>query len=470
MLFKRPRIGDFYADAELKQQIWQFNEGYKTFLNQGKTEREAIQVAITTAKAHGFVEASTQTQVKTGDKIYFINRDKNLCLMHIGQEPLTNGFNMVASHVDAPRLDLKPAPLHEDSAMVLLKTHYYGGIKKHHWVNRPLALHGVVVLKNGKTITICLGEDPHDPIFMIPDIEPHLSKNIQNERKADVVIKGEELQIIIGSLPPLNADKNDKQPLKTAITQLIADEYGFEEEDWFSAEISAVPADKARDVGLDRAMVGAYAHDDRGCVYTSLMGLLAAPDVLKRTAMVFLTDKEEIGSTGSTGMQSDFFVYSVAQTLKLLGVASDAVTLQETLWRSFCLSADVKGAFNPIYSAVYDEQNTPFTNAGPAITKYTGIRGKVGSSDADAELVAALRQLLSAHNIPYQFCVTGKVDEGGGNTIAKFVASRGPRTIDLGLPMLSMHAPCEIVSKYDIYSYYRAMTVFFSDGLTLAHG
>lgn len=470
MLFKRPRVGDFYADEELKKQVWHFNEGYKTFLNQGKTEREAIAVAITTAQAHGYVEASTLTSAKAGDKIYFINRDKNLCLMHLGQEPLTDGFNMVASHVDAPRLDLKPAPLHEDSGMVLLKTHYYGGIKKHHWVNRPLALHGVVVLKSGKTITVCLGEEASEPIFMIPDIEPHLSKNAQNDRKADVVIKGEELQIIIGSLPPLNADKNDKTPIKTAIAAMIAEKYGFEEEDWFSAEISAVPADKARDVGLDRAMVGAYAHDDRGCVYTSLMGLLAAPAQIKRTAMVFLTDKEEIGSTGSTGMQSDFFVYCVAMALKLVGSAGDAVTLQESLWRSFCLSADVKGAFNPLFSAVYDEQNAPFTNAGPAITKYTGARGKVGSSDADAELVAALRQLLSAHNVPYQYCVTGKVDEGGGNTIAKFVAARGPRTIDLGLPMLSMHAPCEIVSKYDVYSYYRAMTVFFSHGLTLAQG
>ncbi|NIZ47310.1 aminopeptidase [Entomospira nematocerorum] len=466
MLFERPKFHQFFATEEVNKSVFAFAEQYKHFLNIAKTERKTIQEAIHLAQKAGFKPAHDATKLQPGDKVYFINRDKNLALFHVGQESLLQGVNLIASHADSPRLDLKPMPLQEDINLALLKTHYYGGIKKYHWISKPLSLHGIIILKDGSKISITIGEDSQDPVFMIPDIEPHLSRNIQNERKATEIVKGEEMQLVIGSYPLIH-DEKEKGSVKKAILQILHDKYGIEEADFLSAELSAVPAGKARDVGFDRSMIGAYGHDDRSCVYTSLLALFDIEKTPQKTAMVFIADKEEIGSTGSTGMQSDYFVFAMAQLLKLTGNSANPLDIQEMLWNSICVSADVKAAFDPIFSAVYDESNNPRINCGPSITKYTGARGKSGANEADAELVAGLRELLTQANLPYQFGTTGKVDEGGGSTVSKFIAMRGVRTIDVGLPMLSMHAPYEIASKFDIYSYYQAMHVFLQQGLSI---
>ncbi|NIZ19655.1 aminopeptidase [Entomospira culicis] len=466
MQFERPKFNQFFGKKEEVEAVFSFANRYKTFLNVAKTERESITEAIRLAQEAGYVDATSLTSVKPGDKLYMVNREKNLALFHIGENPIHQGINLVASHVDSPRLDLKPMPLQEDINLALLKTHYYGGIKKYQWVSKPLAIHGVVILKNGKKVEIVIGEEKSDPVFMIPDIEPHLSRHIQNDRKATETIKGEEMQLVVGSLPLIQDDKH-KGAVKKAILKILNEKYGLEEADLFSAELSIVPASKARDVGFDRSLIGAYGHDDRSCAFTSLIGLLEQTSTPKKTAMVFLADKEEIGSTGSTGMQSDYFVYAMSKVLKMSGNSASPLDVQEMLWNSICISADVKPAFEPIFSSVYDESNSARLNGGPSITKYTGARGKSGASDADAELVAGLRALLSSANIPYQWGASGKVDEGGGGTVAKFVAHRGVRTIDLGLPMLSMHAPYELASKFDVYSYYQAMKAFFSQGIQI---
>lgn len=464
MFLERATFKQFFSENDKITEVFSFANNYKEFLHTSKTERESIQTSIKLAQKAGYIDGNSIHKAKPGDKIYFVNREKNVALFHIGKHPLQQGINIVASHVDSPRLDLKPMPLQEDSDLALLKTHYYGGIKKFHWVSKPLALHGIVILQDGTKVDIIIGEDKNDPVFMIPDIEPHLSRFIQNDRKATEIIKGEEMQIIVGSLP-LTQDNKNKNAVKQAILKILEAQYNIREEDLLSAELSAVPAGKARDVGFDRSMIGAYGHDDKSCVFSSLKALIDQKDIPEKTSMIFLVDKEEIGSTGSTGMQSDYFIFTINKLLELTHSPVTPLATQEVLWNSTCISADVKPAYDPIFSTVYDESNTAKINGGVSITKYTGVRGKSGASDADAELVAGIRRLLSSNNIPYQWGTSGKVDEGGGGTVAKFIAMRGVRTIDLGLPIFSMHAPYEIASKFDIYSYYLAIKAFLNQGV-----
>ncbi|NIZ19656.1 aminopeptidase [Entomospira culicis] len=456
-----------YSEAKV-QEAFGFAEGYKKFSNEVKTEREAVRYSQQLAESMGYKNGFEATSVKAGDKIYFINRHKNIALIHIGSENIQKGVNIVAAHVDAPRLDLKPMPLYESADMALLRTHYYGGIKKYQWVNTPLALHGVVVLKDGTTKEIRIGYDDEDPIFVIPDILPHLSANVQNERKATETIKGEELQLLAGSMPKISLDNSKEQakhPIKLAILEHLHTQYGMTEEDFCSAEIEVVPALEAQDIGFDRSMIGAYAHDDRMCSYSALQAILNLKHTPKRTAMVFLADKEEIGSTGSTGMESDFFVYALAKTVKALGFSYDATQMMELLWNSKALSADVDVALNPNFKGVHDESNAPVINKGITIAKYTGSGGKYMGSEADSEFVAALRQLLTQKGIPHQFGEMGKIDEGGGGTVAQFLAHRGVQVVDCGGPVMGMHAPMELISKIDLFSNYETYHIFLEEGL-----
>ncbi|MGL4524856.1 MAG: aminopeptidase [Spirochaetia bacterium] len=449
--------------AEQQKQAFEFAQGYKIFLDEGKTERMAIHVALEAAKAHGYCSLAENSQIKIGDKFYFLNQDRNLCLVHIGQEPLTAGLSIVAAHVDSPRLDLKPQPLYEELNLALLKTHYYGGIKKYQWGSRPLALHGIVCLTSGETKHIHIGEDPEDPVFCIPDLLPHLDRKIQRERKADEVLRGEELRIIIASLPS-SCDESIKFPVKQAVLDKLNKEFGIQEEDFLSAELQIVPAGKSRDVGLDRALVGGYGQDDRVCSYAGLQALLEQKNPQK-TAMLFLADKEEIGSVGTTGMQSSFWRYVIAQLLSNSDQPTDPQTQMQVLWRSICLSADVTAAIDPIFKDVHEEQNSAKLNFGLTLTKYTGSAGKSHASDADPRLIASLRKILSDAKIPYQVGQMGKVDEGGGGTVAAFFANHGVRTLDCGVPILSMHSPFEVLSKLDLYAMFCAYQSFFTQGL-----
>lgn len=450
-----------------RQEAFAFSVAYEQFLNACKTEREAVTHTLALAEKAGYTDGFKAKNLKAGDKVYFINRAKNIALLHVGHKPLSEGFNLVAAHTDSPRLDLKPAPLTESGQLAFLKTHYYGGIKKYQWVNIPLALHGVVVLKDGTTHTICLGEAADDPIFLIPDLLPHLSAKIQGERKATELIKGEELQIIIGSEPLMSAKEDAKNPIKMAVLEHLNRLWGMEEEDFFSAELTAVPAGPVRELGLDRGMLAGYGHDDKMCSYAAVRAILDLEQPPQTSVMTFLADKEEIGSTGSTGMQSDFLMYVVAKALQAVNLPCDQLHVMECLWRSVALSADVNATLNPMFKEVHDLTNAPTVNAGITISKYTGSGGKFMANDADAELVAGLRQLLHKHQVPHQFGELGKVDEGGGGTVAQFLAHRGMAVIDCGGPVLSMHAPLEIISKLDLYANYETYKYFFVDGIKL---
>ncbi|NIZ47309.1 aminopeptidase [Entomospira nematocerorum] len=455
-----------YNPAKVKE-AFAFAEDYKAFSDAVKTEREAVSYAKHLAEQYGYKNGLTITSAKPGDKLYFINRHKNIALVHIGQEDIQKGLHILAAHVDAPRLDLKPLPLYEAADMAMLKTHYYGGIKKYQWVNTPLALHGVVILKDGTTKTIQIGSHEDDPIFMIPDILPHLSTNIQNSRKATETLKGEELQLLVGSIPVISVDPKDeiKHPIKKAILEHLHSTYGMVEEDFTSAELEVVPAFKAQDIGLDHSMIGAYAHDDRMCSYSALRALFQLQETPRKTAMVFLADKEEIGSTGSTGMESDFFVYAIGKTLKAMNLQYDTTQMMELLWSSQALSADVDVAYNPNFKDVHDATNAPMINKGITIAKYTGSGGKFMGSEADAEMVAKLRHLLTKRGIPHQFGEMGKIDEGGGGTVAQFLAHRGVQVVDCGGPVMGMHAPMELISKTDLFSNYETYLAFLEEGL-----
>lgn len=460
----RKHLSNLYS-AEQKAQAVSFCEGYKHFLNKARTERLAIAEALDAAKKAGYVSIDDKQNLKSGDKVYFLNQGKNLCLIHIGQQKITNGLSIVCAHVDSPCLDLKPQPVYEDNEFGLMKTHYYGGIKKYQWGSRPLALHGIVCLKDGNRITLNIGDNEDDPVFTIPDLLPHLDAKVQRDRKANEVLRGEELRIIVYSTPSApKKDNEEKGLVKKALLTHLKEQYNIGEEDFLSAELHIVPAGKCRDIGLDRALIGGYGQDDRICSYAGLQAVLELKDAPEKTAMLFLADKEEIGSVGTTGMKSSFWRYVIAQLLHKCGENSENHTLMQTLWNSVCLSGDVTAGVDPIFKEVYDEQNSAKLHYGLTLTKYTGSGGKYHASEADAGLIASLRRLFSEHQIPYQVGQLGKVDEGGGGTVAAFLANHGVRTLDCGVAVLAMHSPFEIASKWDIYAMYRAYHIFLAQG------
>ena len=428
-------------------------EDYKSFLDKAKTEREAVAVTMKYAFAHGFAPLKRDMKLKPGSKVYMDIDEKAIMLAVIGERPLSEGVNIAAAHIDSPRLDLKQVPLYEDGDMAFFKTHYYGGIKKYQWVAQPLSLHGVVIKKDGTTVNIVIGEDEADPAFMITDLLPHLGKD-QMKKTLEEAFTGEHLNILIGSRPTGGAD--DKDRVKLTIMNILNEKYGIKEEDFMSAEIEAVPLMRARDVGFDRSMIGAYGHDDRSCAFAALKAILDLTTAPQMTAVCILADKEEIGSEGISGMQSAAFDYFMEELCD-----SAEVKLRDCYKSSFCISGDVCNAFDPNFADVSEKQNSAKLGCGMAIMKYTGSRGKSGSSDASAEIIAMLRGIFDEKDIVWQMGGLGKVDQGGGGTVAKFMANRNITTIDAGVPVLSMHAPYEIVSKLDCYMTYKGILAIY---------
>jgi len=436
---------------EEKLEMNVYAEAYKKYLDASKTEREAVKTSVKEAEAKGFKAYDFGDPVVAGGKYYYNNRGKSLYLFVIGSESLENGIRISAAHIDSPRIDLKQNPLYEDSGMAFFKTHYYGGIKKYQWTALPLALHGTVALTNGQTVDICIGEDANDPVFYINDLLPHLAAEQMNKRAGDV-ISGENLNILVGSEP---VDTEGDEKIKLNVLKLLNEKYGITEADFLSAEISAVPAEKARDVGFDRSLICAYGHDDRVCAYPSLTAILEC-DAPKATLMTILADKEEIGSEGNSGMQCQVFLDIVSELAKATGSNYSKVKAH-----SMCLSADVNAAFDPNFGNVYEKRNASFINRGVVLTKYTGSRGKSGTSDASAEFVGYVRNIFDNAGIAWQTAELGKVDVGGGGTVAKYIANYNIDVVDLGVAVISMHAPYEIISKADLYSTYRAIKAFF---------
>lgn len=460
MLYKKTN-GWKNISSEKMEKVFTMGEEYKKVLDLGKTEREFVELATSFAKECGFIDARLKDTLVPGDKVYYLNRHKNIVLAVIGKEDILKGINYIVSHIDSPRLDLKQNPLYEELELAYMKTHYYGGIKKYQWASIPLALHGVVVLSNGEKVKVVIGEHEDDPVFTVPDILPHLDRKVQGDRTAREVIKGEELQIIVGSIPTTINDEEIKDSVKYAILEKLNDIYGIVEEDFISAELELVPSQKAKDVGLDRSLIGAYGQDDRICAYTSLRAILDIQDVPERTAVCFLADKEETGSDGSTGLQSDFIDYFTADMIfKTKRIYSD-LYLKETLWNSKALSSDVNAGIDPIFKSVHDEQNAPKLGYGVVIVKYTGSGGKYGTNDADAEYVGEIRKMLNDNGVLWQTGMLGKVDEGGGGTVAKYLAKKGISTIDIGPALLAMHSPFEISSKLDVFETYKAYKAFY---------
>ncbi|MCF0122874.1 MAG: aminopeptidase [Ruminiclostridium sp.] len=433
--------------------IQDYCEGYKTFLDEGKTERECVEYAIHLAEAAGFRPLVRGENLRPGDKVYRNNRGKALTLAVIGKKSLAEGAVIGAAHIDSPRLDLKQNPLYEEKEMAYLKTHYYGGIKKYQWTTIPLALHGVVVLENGETRTICIGEEPGEPQFTVGDLLPHLAAD-QAKRTMGDIVTAEQLNVFIGSRPYGREEGSDR--VKTTILALLNEKYGMVEEDFLSAELVAVPAAKAVDIGLDRSVVGAYGQDDRVCSYACLKALLELDNPV-RTAVCVLADKEEIGSEGVSGMQSAAFDTFMSDLCDAQGVPLKAC--YET---SFCLSADVTAAYDPNFAEAYEVRNSAFLNYGVCISKYTGARGKSGASDASAELLAKVRRVFGENGVVWQLAELGKTDQGGGGTVACYIANRNIDTIDAGVPVLSMHAPFETTAKLDCYMTYKGMKALYN--------
>ncbi|WP_320045661.1 aminopeptidase [uncultured Ilyobacter sp.] len=461
MLYKKEN-GWKKIEKSDKEIIFSFSEKYKEFLNIGKTEREFVRESIKLAESHGFKDVSSVENLKAGDKIYYINREKNIVLVIIGKKDIVEGINFIVSHIDCPRLDLKQNPLYEDTDLALMKTHYYGGIKKYQWGSTPLALHGAVVLKSGEKMDIIIGEDENDPVFSIPDILPHLDSKVQRDRSSSEVLKGEELHIVVGSIPSKINNEEVKEFVKYAVLEKLNEAYGMEEEDFLSAELQLVPAHKSRDVGFDRGIVGSYGHDDRICAFTSIMAILDYEGIPEKTAVCFMADKEEIGSTGSTGLQSFYIEYFVSDMIyKIKGQEYSDYLLRKCFWNSRALSSDVNAGINPIFKSVHDPQNAAMLGYGIVVSKYTGARGKSGTNDADAEYVGEIRTLFNENNIKWQMAMLGKVDEGGGGTVAMYLAHHGIKTIDAGPAVISMHSPFELASKFDIYETYKAYKLFY---------
>ena len=429
-----------------------FCEGYKAFLDEGKTERECVKKAVELLKAAGYAEFDTQGSYQPGDKVYYVNRNKAIIATTFGEKSVKEGIRMNGAHIDSPRLDLKPSPVYEKDDMALFKTHYYGGIRKYQWATIPLAMHGVIIKKNGEMVELNLGEKPGDPVFCITDLLPHLSAE-QNERKLKDGIKGEELNIVIGSIP--YTDDEVKEPVKLMALKLMNEQFGITEKDFLRAEVEFVPAHKASDVGFDRSMVGAYGQDDRICAYTALMAEIDTKNPTY-TTMTILTDKEEIGSEGNTGLNSNYVGDYITYLAELEGVNP-----KEVFRNTICLSSDVNAAYDPTFASVYDPLNSSYVNKGCVLTKYTGARGKSGSNDASAELMAKVIGIMEKEGVYWQIGELGAVDVGGGGTIAKFVASMNIDVVDLGVPILSMHAPFELSSKLDVYNTYKAFCAFY---------
>lgn len=448
--YKR-KNGRLYSDESIVNAADSYCDGYKAFLDKAKTEREAAKAAMEMAKAAGFTEFEYGKKYSAGDRVFFNNRGKTVAFAVIGKQSVENGVNITAAHIDSPRLDLKPNPLYEDVDLALFKTHYYGGIKKYQWTAVPLALHGVFVLKDGTVKEVSVGEREDEPKFVINDLLPHLASE-QIKRTLNEGIKGEELNVLIGSHP--FKDDKGSELVKLNILKLLNEKYGVTEEDFLSAELEMVPAAHACDIGFDRSMIGAYGQDDRVCAYPALTAVLEVKTP-ERTALAILTDKEEVGSMGNTGLESDFLRYVVGDLAKMQG-GDPTLALR----RSKCLSADVNAAMDPTFQDVMERKNASFLNYGVVVTKYTGARGKSSTSDASAEYVAEVRALLDRENIVWQMGEMGKVDIGGGGTVAMFVANMGVDVVDLGVPVLSMHAPFETTAKFDVYMCYRAMYEF----------
>ena len=445
-------------DGELEQ-VFDFCEDYKSFMDKGKTERECVDEIIKGAKANGFIsldEVMEKGTVNPGDKIYAENKGKAVVLFTVGTERIEKGMRIVGSHLDAPRLDLKAFPLYEDGGLALLKTHYYGGIKKYQWVSIPLALHGIMIKKNGEKISIVIGEDDNDPVFYISDLLPHLAKD-QMIKKMDEGITGEGLNVIIGNIPYKSDDIEEK--VKLNILRLLNEKYGIEEEDFTVAEIEIVPAGKSRDVGLDRSMIAAHGHDDRVCSFAAYKAVLEIENP-KNTVVGLFVDKEEVGSMGNTGMESLFFDNAVAELLNLQGRTS-YIDLRRAMSNTKVLSGDVTAGFDPNFPDVLDKRNASFIGKGVTLTKYTGVRGKGGSNDANAEFLAEIRDIFNNNEVTWQVGELGKVDQGGGGTIAYILANKGAEVVDCGTPMLSMHAPVELISKVDLYMTYKAYKAFY---------
>ena len=454
-LFFKSKNGFETLSEEDIQKAYDFCEGYKKYMDNGKTEREVTTETVKILEANGFKPYKFGGKFIPGDGVYINNRGKYVLAARIGSKLADSGANIIAAHIDSPRIDLKQRPLYEDNGFAFFKTHYYGGIKKYQWLTLPLALHGVIVKANGESVTINIGEDENDPVFCITDLLPHLAKDQYSKNLSDAV-SGEGLNILIGSRP----FKDDKasEKVKLNILNLFYEKYGIVEGDFISAELSLVPAEKARDIGFDRSMVGAYGHDDRICAYPPLMALIENKNP-EYTAILILADKEEIGSEGNTSMNSHIFRDFMEDMARTRGSREDCVA--EMFMNSKCLSADVNAAFDPNYADVYESRNSAFMNNGVVMTKYTGSRGKSGSSDANAEFIGYLRKLFDDSGILWQTSELGKVDQGGGGTVAAYIANHNVEVIDLGVPILSMHAPFELASKIDIYMMYEASKAFY---------
>ncbi|MBP3759993.1 MAG: aminopeptidase [Ruminococcus sp.] len=441
-------------DKEEMKASLKFADKYKKFLDNAKTEREAVKEAVKLLEEKGFKEYRKGMKLKAGDKIYRNNRGKAIIISVIGSAPISEGVRLCAAHIDSPRLDLKQNPLYEDTELALFKTHYYGGIKKYQWTTIPLALHGVIVKANGSKIEVRIGEDEKDPVFCVTDLLPHLATE-QMSRTAGKLIKGEDLNLLIGSVP--FCDDKASGAVKLSILSMLFEKYGITEADFISSELEAVPAFKARDIGFDRSLIGGYGHDDRCCSFPALMATLDCKNPV-HTAVTVLTDKEETGSDGNTGLCSsylEYFIYDIAEDLGSNG--------RDVLSASECLSADVNAAFDPTFPEVNERNNCAYINKGVCITKYTGARGKSGTSDASAEFAGRIRRLMDSNNVVWQTGELGKVDMGGGGTVAAYIANLNVDTIDMGVPVLSMHAPYEVISKADLYMAYRAFAVFIAD-------
>ncbi len=442
-------------------EVFQFNEKYKAFISSCKTERECISEMISRAKVAGYrnlddVIANKET-LQAGDKVYANNMDKTLAMYIIGEEPMEKGMRILGAHVDSPRIDLKQNPLYEDQELALLDTHYYGGVKKYQWVTIPLALHGVVAKKNGQVVQVVIGEDETDPVFGISDLLIHLSAK-QLQKPAAEVVEGENLNVLVGSIP---LSGEEEEPVKAQILQILKEKYDMEEEDFLSAEFEVVPAGKARDYGFDRSMIMGYGHDDRVCAYPSFEAMLAQ-DKVKYTAVCLLVDKEEIGSVGATGMQSRFFENATAEVMYAANQYSELL-LRRALKNSMMLSSDVSAGFDPNFPEVMEKKNSAYLGHGITFNKYTGSRGKSGSNDANPEYIAKLRKVMDDNHVAFQTAELGKVDQGGGGTIAYILANYNMEVIDCGVPVLNMHAPWEIISKVDIYEAYRGYCAFLKD-------
>lgn len=462
---ERKNAWEKYPEGK-REEVFNFAEGYRKFISDCKTERECVRELIAQAQQAGFenlddVIAAGKT-LKTGDKVYAQNMGKTLALFVVGKQPLEKGMNILGAHIDSPRLDLKQNPLYEDTDMALLDTHYYGGVKKYQWVTLPLALHGVVVKKDGTVINVSIGEKEDDPVFGISDLLIHLAGE-QMEKKAAKVIEGEQLDVLVGSIPFLNEKDKEKSKdaVKANVLNILKEQYNIEEDDFLSAEIEVVPAGKARDYGFDRSMIMGFGHDDRVCAYPSFVATVEA-GTCEKTSVCLLVDKEEIGSVGATGMQSKFFTYAVAEIMEAMGGYSQ-IAFNRAMTNSKVLSSDVSAAYDPLYASVMEKKNAAYFGKGLVFNKYTGSRGKGGSNDANPEYMAELRKIMDENNVAFQTSELGKVDQGGGGTIAYILANYNMSVIDSGVAVLNMHAPWEIISKVDIYEAKRGYTAFLKE-------